>query len=321
MQVTGLLMPVEPDETTAAAMVSEVLAEPISVSRFPTGLQHFVFEATAAQGRQAVVRVSRREDIGLARNSIYWSERLRPLGIPLPQILHADLTMGRHRFPFVILERLPGRDLGFVVNQLSDEALRDLARRLSDLQAIVTSLPQGRGYGFSPRLDGPFPHVGWADCIAASLGRSRRRIREAGVVSEHHVDRAEAAADRLSAYFASVPPTPFLHDITTKNVIVDGARLSGIVDGDDLCFGDPLLQVGLTRMALLASDHSATYADAWIDLLGPRREQVAALDFYTALFCIDFMAELGRRFNRAEPQPVEKTYVERLRTLLDRYLA
>jgi aminoglycoside phosphotransferase (APT) family kinase protein len=113
----------------------------------------------------------------------------------------------------------------------------------------------------------------------------------------------------------------FLHDITTKNVIVDGARLSGIVDVDDLCFGDPLLQVGLTRMALLASDHSATYADAWIDLLGPRREQVAALDFYTALFCIDFMAELGRRFNRAEPQPVEKTYVERLRTLLDRYLA
>ena len=313
-------MPMEPDETTAAAMAGEVLAGPIAVSRFPTGLQHFVFEATSIQGRQAVVRVSRREDVGMARNSIYWSDLLRPLGIPLPKILHADLTMDRHRFPFVILERLPGRDLGFMVDRLSDETLRDLARRLSGLQAIVTSLPQGRGYGFTPRIDGPFPHIRWTDCIAASLGRSRRRIREAGIVSERHVDRAEAASDRHAAYFASVQPTAFLHDITTKNVIVDGTHLSGIVDVDDLCFGDPLFHVGLTRTALLANGHSAYYADAWIDLLELDHEQVAALDFYTALFCIDFMGELGRRFNQVEAQTIDRSYLERLCGVLDRYL-
>lgn len=310
----------EPDETTAAAMASEVLAEPIGIRQFSTGLQHFVFEASSAQGGRAVVRVSRREDIGVARSSIYWSERLRPLGIPLPRILHADMTMKRHRFPFVILERLPGRDLGLVVDRLSGAVLRDLARRLSGLQAIVASLPQGRGYGFAPRHDGPFPHARWADCIAASLDRGRQRIREAGVVSETHVDRTEAAADRLAAYFASVRPIPFLHDITTKNVIVDGTRLSGIVDVDDLCFGDPLLQVGLTRTALLANGQSASYADAWIDLIAPSREQIAALDFYTALFCIDFMGELGHRFNRAAAQTVEKAHVERLQALLDRFL-
>lgn len=118
------------------------------------------------------------------------------------------------------------------------------------------------------------------------------------------------------AYFASVRPIPFLHDITTKNVIIEGARLTGIVDVDDLCFGDPLFLVGLIRVALLANGHSPAYADAWVDVLRPNREQREALRFYTAMFCLDFLGELGHRFNRAQPSPVEKAYVERLKSLL-----
>ena len=108
----------------------------------------------------------------------------------------------------MILGRLPGRDLGFVVDRLSQDEQCSLVRRLVDIQAIVTGLPAGRGYGYSPRLEGPFPHVNWEKAIAASLRRSRTRICAGGVVSEHHADRVEAAADSLAAYFARVPPTP-----------------------------------------------------------------------------------------------------------------
>ena len=312
---------IEPDETTARAMAMEVLGAPSRVVRFPTGTSHFVYEATQSNSDQAVIRISRRDDVETSRGSLYWSARLRPLGIPLPAVLHADLTMTRHAFPFVILERLPGRDLGFVVDSLAGSVLHRLARRLAGLQAIVSRLAAGGGFDFAPRMEGPFAHSGWPDVIAASLARSRLRIRKAGIVSELHVDRVEAASDHHVAYLASVRPVPFLHDITTKNVIIDGTRLSGIVDVDDLCFGDPLLQVGLTRTALLANGHAALYADAWIDLLQPNQEQRAALDFYTALFCVDFMAELGHPFNRTAPTPVEQTHITRLQTLLDRYLS
>jgi aminoglycoside phosphotransferase (APT) family kinase protein len=229
--------------------------------------------------------------------------------------------MEHHPFPFVILERLPGSDLGFVVDRLSHDELRSLARRLAGLQATVTNLPPGRGYGFSPRMEGPFLHASWGDAIAASLSRSRMRIHRAGIVDEDHVDRVQAASHTLEAYFARVSPTPFLHDITTKNVIIDGARLSGILDVDDLCFGDPLFLVGLIRIALQANDHAMIYADAWIEMLRPDEQQRVALNFYSALFCVDFMGELGHRFNRAEVASVEKTYVERLRALLDHYLS
>ena len=45
----------------------------------------------------------------------------------------------------------------------------------------------------------------------------------------------------------SIPPTPFLHDATTKNVLVTAkGAFSGIVDVDDLCFGDPRYPAALT---------------------------------------------------------------------------
>src|SRR5262249_43979250 len=94
----------------------------------------------------------------------------------------------------------------------------------------------------------------------------------------------------------------------------DGARLSGIVDVDDLCFGDPLLLVALIRMALLAHARAATYFDCWVEILRPDAEQRAAIDLYTLQFCLDFMSELGTRFNRTEAR-VDPAYLARLRTL------
>ena len=57
-------------------MAEEVLAASACVARFPTGLKHFVFEATSIQGEVVVVRISRRKDVGVARDSLYWSDRL-----------------------------------------------------------------------------------------------------------------------------------------------------------------------------------------------------------------------------------------------------
>lgn len=309
-------------------MAREALPGIHRVSRFETGLRHFVFEATGTDGRSVVVRASRRSDETIVRDSIYWSDLLRPLGVPLPAILHSDLTLARHPFPFVILERLPGRDLGFVVGELSHAQLRDLAERLCATQASVTSLAQNRdqtqnpdrGYGFAPRLDGPFPHKNWGETIAQSLAGSRRRIRQAKIVDERHADRVHAASQQLDRYFEKVAPTPFLHDITTKNVILDGGRLTGIVDVDDLCFGDPMFLLGLTRTALLSRGHATPYIDFWLEILSPEPEEIAALDFYTALFCLNFLSEIGHRFNRTEPIRANAAYIETLLSHMDRHL-
>src|SRR5262249_37286933 len=155
----------------------------------------------------------------------------------------------------------------------------------------------------------------WGEVVTASLARSRRRIVAAGIIDDRVVDAVQAAATPFADYLAAVGPVPFLHDITTKNVIVNEGHLSGIVDVDDLCFGDPLLLLPLIRMALLAYECDPAYDRECVRLVAPDARQTAVLDLYTALFCVDFMSELGLRSNR-EPAPVDPSYLARLQALL-----
>jgi hypothetical protein len=311
----------EPTEQDAAAIAGDVLRSPVAaVTRFRTGWAHYTYEVRLVGERSIVVRISRREDIEAAGGAVYWSRLLRPKGIPLPELLHADLSMARHPFPFIMLARLPGDDLGVVYERLSRAQLRRLAERLAAIQAVVTALPPGRGFGYATSYDGVFAHASWRAVVAASFARSRQRICAAGIVAESLVDAAEAAAERFAGYFARVQPMPFLHDITTKNVIVHEGRLSGIVDVDDLCFGDPLLLIALIRMALLARGRDPAYVEEWLDIIRPDAEQRAALDLYTMQCCVDFMSELGQRFNRTRAAPVDASYLARLQDLHAHFL-
>jgi aminoglycoside phosphotransferase (APT) family kinase protein len=95
----------------------------------------------------------------------------------------------------------------------------------------------------------------------------------------------------------SEPAVPFLHDTTTKNVIVapDGA-FSGIVDVDDLCFGDPRYVVALTLASLIAARAPSDYVDAWMTIANFRDDRIFRL--YVAVFLVDFMSEHGQTFNQ-----------------------
>jgi hypothetical protein len=91
----------------------------------------------------------------------------------------------------------------------------------------------------------------------------------------------------------SLPPIPFLHDTTTKNVIVtSGGAFSGIVDVDDLCFGDPRYVVALALASLTASGGALQYVDAWMNL--PKRPDIPAL---RRAVHRRFMSEHGQVFN------------------------
>jgi aminoglycoside phosphotransferase (APT) family kinase protein len=81
-----------------------------------------------------------------------------------------------------------------------------------------------------------------------------------------------------------------------KNVIIapDGT-LSGIVDVDDLCYGDPRWVIALTLASLIASGGPQIYTDSWLQRAGLVDDPLFRL--YVALFLFDFMSEHGQIFN------------------------
>jgi len=300
-----------PTEADAAAIAQGLRGSaPESVQRFSTGIGHWVYDVRMPDGTSVVVRMGTPDQRPDFEGALHWSKTLRPLGVPLPELLeHGEFQA----FPYLTLQRLPGEDLGRVYASLSSAERRTVAEAVWQVQARVGALPVGTGFGFL-RLPTERGHQSWHDVVNASLDRSRRRIESAGLLSSEVVERVLRHSKQFHAYFSRIRPTPFLDDITTKNVLVHAGKFSGIVDVDWLCFGDPLFTVGLTSTALLSAGHDPEYTEHWCDFLDLNAEQRRVVRFYTALFCVDFMSEFGQSFNGdiAPPDLDQLAHLERL---------
>jgi aminoglycoside phosphotransferase len=302
-----------PDDAVriAATHAGEAVRE---IARFPLGLAHYVYDVRLASGRALVVRLGLPRDAAVFAAAVRWSQRLRPLGVPLPALLEAAPEAA---LPYLVLERLPGSDLGEVYAELVPTEKRALAREIAAIQARVATLPEGAGFGYALSEEGPFAQRSWTDLLRAALARSRARIAHAGLVSGDPVGRVERGLARLVAELDAVRPRAFLDDTTTKNVIVERGRLRGIVDVDVVCYGDPLFTVALTRTALRSRDLPLDYVEYWCEELSVSGARARALHLYSALFCAEFLGELGLRFNRETPIAADPAQIARLEAALE----
>jgi aminoglycoside phosphotransferase (APT) family kinase protein len=303
----------QPTDSVAAQIAAEFCGQgPQSVSRFPMGIGHWVYDVRGPEAEQFVVRIGSSEQREDFVGALHWSKLLRPVGVPLPSLLASGEWEG---MPYMVLERLSGEDLGVVYETLALDEKKAIAENVCRIQSLVASLGEGQGYGYVRLPVGPY-RASWREVIDESIARSRSRMELTKLIGLSPVQRLVQSANRFESYFSRVRPVPFLDDTTTKNVLVHQGVLSGIVDVDWICFGDPLLTVALTRTSLLNSGRDVDYTDHWSELLALTPEQRAVMRFYTALFCLDFMSELGHRFNR-ETATIDAEGVERLERILD----
>lgn len=286
----------DPTADDALRLTSAALgADAVSARRFTTGLHHFVYEVTLADGRSVAMRLTRPSEARFMRSAVALSRQLRPLGVPLPELLAADLEA---EAPWMLLERLPGRDLGDGVSSLSEARLRQIAERVAAAQRIAATTPNAGRYGFSATPEGA-PFASWSE-VATDIERSRTRIASAGLFDLAVIEPLERKLSRYRRDLDAIAATPFLHDTTTKNVIVtDDGDFSGIVDVDDLCYGDPRLVSALTHVALRAHDLPTDYAAYLMQAAGWADDSLYRL--YIAAIFLGFMSEHGQRFNDNQP--------------------
>lgn len=310
----------KPIEADARRIVEEATAgTAMAVTRFLTGYCHYVYEVKLKDGRVLVARIASKETRHELLGGLYWRKKLEPLGIPLPKMLRAE-TEGE--FAYMVLERLPGCDLGLAYADLSDDQKCVLAAAVVDAQSRCARLPPARGYGYATSYDDPVltKNRHWRDVLIADLEQSRQRIAAVGVVDVTVVDRVMSSLSKFNDYLSRVRPTAFMDDTTTRNVLVHEGALSGIVDIDTLCFGDVLFTVALTRLALLSLHHDTLYIEHWLNAMDATDEQRTVLNLYTAVFCVNFLGEQGQSVNR-DHGTVDHVQIRFLHATLDELLS
>ena len=224
--------------------------------------------------------------------------------MPLAAILAEDT---QSEFPWIVLERLPGADLSVVISTLSDARLDAIAAKVVQAQTITAATGATGRYGYAVRPE-QAPQSTWSQVLDANLARSRRRIETAGLFDTSLVEIVQAEVTARRGEIDKVAATPFLHDTTTKNVIVTSeGTFSGIVDVDDLCFGDIRYPAALTLAALMAYGGPESYVSAWLQ--HAEQPDDRAFRLYVSVFLLDLMSEHGHVFNGniSPSMPEERT--------------
>lgn len=285
-----------PTAELAAIKVQQAMGwKPIKMSRFTTGTSHYVFEAFSATGTSIVIRMGNSEQIEEMKHGAALIQKLQSLGVPIPEIYATGLDQP---CPWVIMERIKGQDFGAVMDSLSEPQLQKIASSVADAQRATAQLGTGKKYGYAADAAAA-PLDSWSQVLEENIARSRRRITTARLFDPNIIKSIADLVETYRSELDAIPATPFLHDTTTKNVIItEQGNFSGIVDVDDLCFGDPRYVMALTLAVIKAYGGPATYVPAWMGASHLADDTIFQL--YVAIFLADLMAEHGLSFNGNE---------------------
>ena len=251
----------------------------VDIERFHTGIGNYVFNVTTA-GETYILRCSKEKEA--YAETIRLLSELATCNIPIPKVLHFGEYAGN---TYLMLSYIKGNDIGNVYHELSEQEKRQIAKEVIAIQKKVSYLNTAAPSNWN-----------WNSCIDEMIDRARERI-----AGSHHFDLSKIAEIRLlqkelQAYFDSVKPIPYLDDISTKNLLIDQGKVSGVIDIDWLGFGDMLTFVAMTKVALLNMELDTNYVDYLLAELPLTKIQQKAFLFYCLLFCIDFMGERGMCF-------------------------
>lgn len=271
----------------------------VQIERCGVGIANYVFIVSTASEKY-VLRCSK--DKEAYQDTVYWLRKLSVCEIPIPTVLRE----GKYNdFSFIILSYIPGDDIGNVYFRLTDSEKKQIAKELVRIQRRVSEMDVAADSGWT-----------WNCVIDEMLNRSRERIRRNHHFDVRKVDILKDLQQEIQKYLHNILPIPYLDDVSTKNLLINEGRLSGIIDIDWMGLGDVLTFVAMTKVALLNMDMDTKYIDYLLDELHPGPMEYKAFVFYCLAFCVDFMGERGMQF-LDKTIPVNEHIINRLNGIFD----
>lgn len=278
----------------------QVSAKPDKIERCGVGHGNYVY-IISDESTQYVIRCSNEENAYV--NTIYWLKQLIKVNIPVPEII----ATGKYQnYNYIILSYLDGKDLGLVYPILSNEEKRRIAREVVKIQNIVGTI----------ELKDIRDNWTWNTFIQYMLKRAKERIEKNGYFDINKVEQLRKMSGILQDYFHQIKPIAYLDDISTKNLLIDKGKVSGIIDVDWIGIGDKLTYVALTNVALLHMGYDTDYVDYLLEEMDISRVERKAFIYYSLIYCVDFMGERGKQFGDKRIE-VNERIISRLNQIYD----
>ena len=210
------------NEAQVITLVSELFGiQPLSALHQTFGHNSVTYDVTLPD-RNVIVRTNRNPQVFATTESNM--AVLAKLGLPVPNVLAVDITLTSVPFAYMILEKIPGRDLRYELSDMTPAQMTRLAEQIVGFQQQIKLLPPGRGYGYVG-IGETGSYSSWWELL--NMG-SVETAAAAGDDLAHTRSRVQYQIRRFEPCLRMVSPTCFLDDITVKNVICAEWRVTGI---------------------------------------------------------------------------------------------
>lgn len=273
---------------------------PESMERCTVGMVNTVY-ILAFGNEKYVLRLNREE--GAYRESARLLAEAESVGLTVPHIVAEGRFEG---YEYMTITYLEGRDLGIVYRELSDAERRLIAAQTANLQRLAAKMTCS---------DPPKPWYGFVDEM---LDRAAERMAAGGYFDPEKALRVKREAELMRDYFESLEPVAYLDDISTKNLLIDKGQVSGVIDIDEIGWGDPLTFIALTRTALLGMGCDDDICEYLLDAMGADDDGRRAEAFYSLLYCADLMSERGMVFD-GRAVHVDEEVITRFNGIYERF--
>ncbi|MFH0890754.1 MAG: aminoglycoside phosphotransferase family protein [Candidatus Liptonbacteria bacterium] len=266
----------------------------IDIKRMTTGLCNEVY-SVSLPNRSVIIRLH------LDGQEMKASEKFIPLfkslGIQVPDIIASDYSKKSVPFVYQVLTKIDGRDIGEVIQDLTDRELKDIATEIAKIFRKLEKLPTNGRFGwYSP--DKNKTSSSWIESLENMLKEIKERNSKTGVVGERLIESFEKLIDGNREYFSAVKSICYFDDICTKNVMVHDGKFSGLVDLDGVAYGDPLEAVGRIKASWFGTHYGDTYTSAVQDELRLNDTERRTVTIYAVLNHIYWLSENGVQFNQ-----------------------
>ena len=274
---------------------------------FSTGLSLFVYDVITKSGNKYVVRIAPPDRKSELEDGIYWQKKLEHLPIPLPELFHTGQI---EDYSFAIYERIPGDDLEIIYHKLSSNDKKNISHQVADIQQEIHTLNE-------PSSE---KSTSWVERVQNILNRSERQISKNGLCDKRYIERVKSQIQKNEDYLSSVTPIAFLYDLNVRNVIIYNSRVNGIIDVDEVWFGDPLLTIGRGKALLLSMNQNIDYIHYWCEYLNLSDFQKSIVDLYALLYSLRFMGTLGQTLNGNYSSQTDPKNAKLFETIADNLL-
>ncbi len=271
----------------------------VQIERCSVGIANYVFIVSTVT-ENFILRCSKEEDA--YKDTVYWLNKLSVCEIPIPMVL----SEGKYKdYSYLILSYIRGDDIGNIYCKLNDSEKKQIAKEVVEIQRKVSKVDISTDAAWT-----------WNCFVGETLNRAEERIKRKHYFDSNKIYTIRKLQQEIQGYLDKVQPTPYLDDVSTKNLLIYEGKVSGIIDIDWIGLGDMLTFAAMTKVALLNMELDTKYIDYLLDEIHPGKVEYKAFVFYCLIYCVDFMGERGMRF-LDKMIPVNESIIKRLNDIFD----